>query len=247
VIADGLSSAECGTHAAPSISGRFPRISSGIEVAEATVPTPEGVLTMRMSVVTAAICAALSACGTANAQVRGGNFEGFGGTTFGTTTTAPTFGASVAFPLGDYVQIVGEAGRLSDIKAELLDDLLYIAPVDITMSAWYAEGGARFLGSRHSSVRPYVEGTAGIARLRPGISADGFLGALANTGLSFLDRREPMVGAGAGVLFQTGPVAFDVGYRYKRILANDGLSSAFALGNNGFDVNQLRVGVGVRF
>lgn len=202
---------------------------------------------MRMSVVTAAICAALSVCGTANAQMRGGNFEGFGGTTFGTTTTAPTFGAGVALPLGDNVQIVGEAGRLTDIKAPFLDDVLGLTPLDITMSAWYAEGGVRFLGSRHSAVRPYVEGTAGVARLRPGVGADGWLGALANTGLSFLDTTEPMVGAGTGVLFQTGPVAFDVGYRYKRILANDGLSSAFSLGRNGFDVNQLRVGVGVRF
>ena len=42
-------------------------------------------------------------------------------------------------------------------------------------------------------------------------------------------------------------MVFDVGYRYKRILARDGLSSAFSLGNNGFDVNQIRVGVGVRF
>ncbi len=202
---------------------------------------------MRMRVVTAAICTALSLGGTASAQTRGGNLEGFGGTTFGTNTTAPTFGGGVALPLGDFVQVVGEAGRLTDIKAPLLDDLLGLTPVDITMSAWYAEGGVRFLGSRHSAVRPYVEGTAGVARLRPGVGADGFLGALTNTGLSFLDTTEPMVGAGTGVLFQAGPVAFDLGYRYKRILANGALSSAFSLGRNGFDVNQVRVGVGVRF
>jgi hypothetical protein len=202
---------------------------------------------MRTSVVTAAICAALSVCGTANAQTGGGNFEGFGGTTFGTTTMAPTFGASVAVPLGDYVQILGEAGRLSDIKAELLDDLLYLAPVDMTMSAWYAEGGVRFLGPRHAVVRPYVEGTAGVARLRPGVGVEGLLGALTNTGLSFLDSTEPIVGVGTGVLLRAGPVDFDLGYRYKRILANGGLSSAFSLGGDGFDVNQVRVGVGVRF
>jgi hypothetical protein len=39
----------------------------------------------------------------------------------------------------------------------------------------------------------------------------------------------------------------DVGYRYKRILANGAVSSVYSLGNDGFDVNQVRVGVGVRF
>jgi hypothetical protein len=209
--------------------------------------TPEEVRTMRTSVVTAAICTALSLSVTANAQTRGGNFEGFGGTTFGTTTTAPTFGAAVAVPLGDYVQVVGEAGRLTDIKAELLEDLLYVAPFDMTMSAWYAEGGVRFLSSRHSAMRPYVEGTAGVARLRPSVGVDGVLGGLTNAGLSYLDTTEPIVGFGTGVLFQAGPVDFDLGYRYKRILANGALSSAFSLGGNGFDVNQVRVGVGFRF
>ena len=202
---------------------------------------------MRTSVVAAAICAALSVGATANAQTSGGNFEGFGGTTFGTTTNAPTFGGGVAVPLGDYVQVVGEAGRLADIKAPLLEEVLEYTAADVTMSAWYAEGGVRFLGSRHAAVRPYVEGTAGIARLKPGVRADGLLGALTNTGLSFLDETEPMVGAGGGVLLRAGPVDVDLGYRYKRILANGALSSAFSLGGNGFDVNQVRVGVGLRF
>jgi opacity protein-like surface antigen len=202
---------------------------------------------MRTTVVTAVICGALSLAGSASAQTRGGSFQGFGGTTFGTNATAPTFGASVAVPLSDHVQIVGEAGRLTDIKAPILDDLLDVAPVDFGMSAWYAEGGLRFLASRRSPVRPYVEATAGVARLRPSVGLDGWLGALTNAGLSFLDSTEPIVGAGTGVMFEAGPLSLDLGYRYKRILANDALSSVFSLGNDGFDVNQVRVGVGVRF
>jgi opacity protein-like surface antigen len=202
---------------------------------------------MRTTVVTAVVCAALSLAETASAQTRGGSFQGFGGTTFGTNATAPTFGAGVAVPLGDHVQVIGEAGRLTDIKAPILDDLLDLTPVDVGMSAWYAEGGLRFTGSRQSSVRPYVEATAGVARLKPGVGADGWLGALANTGLSFLGSTEPLVGAGAGVMFQAGPLALDLGYRYKRILADGGLPTAFALGNDGFDVNEVRVGIGVRF
>ena len=202
---------------------------------------------MRTTVATAAVCAALSLAATAGAQTRGGSFQGFGGTTFGSSANAPTFGAGVALPVGDYVQVIGEAGRLTDIKAPLLDDLIDLSPVDVGMSAWFAEGGLRFTASRHSAVRPYVEGTAGVARLKPTVGADGWLGALTNTGLSFLGSTEPLVGAGAGVMFQAGPLAVDLGYRYKRILADDAIASAFSLGNDDFDVNQVRVGVGVRF
>jgi hypothetical protein len=202
---------------------------------------------MRTTVVTAAVCAVLSCAGTASAQSLGGSFTGFGGTTFGSTATSPTFGAGVAIPAGDHVQVIGEAGRLTDIKAPILDELIDLTPVDVGMSAWYAEGGLRFTGSRHSAVRPYVEATAGVARLKPGVGVDGWLGALTNTGLSFLGSTEPLVGAGGGVLLQAGPVAVDLGYRYKRILADGAVASAFSLGNGGFDVNQVRVGIGVRF
>jgi opacity protein-like surface antigen len=202
---------------------------------------------MRTTVATAAVCAALSLAATAGAQTRGGSFQGFGGTTFGSSTSAPTFGAGVAVPVGDYVQVIGEAGRLTDITAPLLGELIDLTPVDVGMSAWYAEGGFRFTASRHSAVRPYVEGTAGVARLRPTVGADGWLGALTNTGLSFLGSTEPLVGAGAGVMFQAGPLALDLGYRYQRILADGPIASAFSLGDDGFDVNQVRVGVGVRF
>jgi opacity protein-like surface antigen len=184
---------------------------------------------------------------SAAAQTRGGHIEGFGGTTFGTSASAPTFGASVAVPLGDNVQVLGEAGRLTDIKASLLDSALDFTDLDVGMSAWYAEGGVRFIGSRHSAVRPYAQATAGVARLKPSVGVDGWLGAITNTGLTFLSQTEPLVGAGAGVIVQGGPLMVDLGYRYKKILAGGGLSSAFALGTDGFDVNQVRVGVGVRF
>ena len=188
------------------------------------------------------LCAA-----TANAQIRGGQVQGFGGTTFGTTATAPTFGGSVAFPLGEHLQIVGEGGRLTDIKASLLDQALDFTPLDVGMSAWYAEGGVRVLGSSHSALRPYAEATAGVARLQPTVGLDGWVGALTNTGLAFLSETNPMVGGGAGVLVQAGPLAFDVGYRYKRIIGAGPIASAMSLGNDGYDVNQVRIGVGVRF
>jgi opacity protein-like surface antigen len=183
----------------------------------------------------------------ASAQSRGGAIQGFGGTTFGTSASAPTFGGNIAFPLGDHVQLVGEAGRMTDIKARLLDDLVDLSPADIGLAAWYAEGGVRFTGSRQMAVRPYVEATAGVARLKPSVGVDGWLGALTNTGLSFLGSTETLVGAGGGVIVEGGPVVVDVGYRYKRILADSALATVFALGDDGLNVNQVRVGVGFRF
>ena len=181
------------------------------------------------------------------AQTRGGQVQGFGGTTFGTTATAPTFGAGVALPLGDHMQVVGEGGRLTDIKASLLDNALDLTPLDVGMSAWYAEGGLRVLASRHSAVRPYVEATAGVARLNPTVGLDGWLGALTNSGLAFLGSTDPLVGVGGGVILQGGPIALDAGYRYKKIFAGSALATAFALGNDGFDIHQARIGIGVRF
>src|SRR5262245_61830768 len=116
------------------------------------------------------------------------------------------------------------------------------------VAATYGEGGLRFAGSRHSAVRPYAEGTFGVARLSPTVrGADGLIGALTAAELSFLHTTEPMFGAGGGVMFQAGALSVDLGYRYKRILTDDALSSAFSLGHEGFDGNQVRVGVGVAF
>jgi hypothetical protein len=201
---------------------------------------------MRRYLMPAIVTGLLLSSSLAEAQARGGQFEGFGGVTVGNTAAAPMFGASIAAPLGDHLQLIGEAGRLSDIKSSLLDTALDFTPVNVRMSAWYGEGGLRLIGSRHSIVRPYAEATAGIARLTPSIRDGGQFGAVANTALAFLGQTEPLFGVGAGVIVQGGPLVLDVGYRYKRILAG-GLSSAFALGSDAFEVNQVRVGVGVRF
>jgi opacity protein-like surface antigen len=56
-----------------------------------------------------------------------------------------------------------------------------------------------------------------------------------------------MVGAGAGVMLQSGPLVVDAGYRYKSVLSTNGLTSAFTLGNEAIEVNQFRVGVGIGF
>jgi opacity protein-like surface antigen len=198
-------------------------------------------------------CAAILVClapAAALAQGTDKSIQGFGGLTFGTssvvgTSTASTFGGRITAGLTPNIEIIGEAGRMTDIKPPLLD-LLDYTPVDLQIRAWYGEGGVRFIASPRSAVRPYAEATAGFARLSPTLSGiNGRAGAVIDTGLAFLNRTEPLLGAGGGVVFQGGPISLDVGYRYKKILAT-GVSSALN-GGNPYQVNQVRVGLGYRF
>jgi opacity protein-like surface antigen len=64
--------------------------------------------------------------------------------------------------------------------------------------------------------------------------------------LGLTDTRDPMVGAGGGVLIQAGALHFDVGYRYKRIMANSAVSSLLSAGSE-LQSHQVRFGAGVRF
>jgi opacity protein-like surface antigen len=202
----------------------------------------------RVFLFAAAVCGLLLFSSDAGAQTRRSHVEGFGGMTFGgNTASAPTFGGSIALPLTDNIQIIGEAGRLSDIKSSLLDAATTFTPIDVRLSAWYGEGGVRFIASPRSAIRPYVEATAGFARLTAGVHGAGQLGAIANTALVFLGGNEPVLGAGAGVLLQSGPLLVDAGYRYKKFGSGNAIASALTLGGNAIEVHQLRVGVGIRF
>ena len=205
---------------------------------------------MRQLLMVSATLIALAVPSVARAQNGNTSVQGFGGLTFGTssvlgTSTASTFGGSIAAGLTPNIQIVGEVGRLSDIKPPLLD-LLDFTPFDLRVSAWYGEAGVRFIASPHSNVRPYAEATAGMARLNTGLSGfGGRTDAVLDAGLGFLNRTEPLLGVGGGVVVQGGPIALDIGYRYKKIMAT-GVASALNA-RNAYQVNEVRIGVGVRF
>lgn len=202
----------------------------------------------RVLLYAAAACGVLVFSADAGAQTRRSQIEGFGGMTFGNNaTSAPTFGGSIALPLTDNIQVIGEAGRLSDLKSSILDLVTDFSPVDVRLSAWYGEGGVRFIASPRSAVRPYAEATAGFARLNAGIHGAGTFGGIANTALGFLGSNEPILGAGAGVMLQGGPLLVDAGYRYKKISAGNSIASALTLSGDAIEVNQFRVGVGIRF
>jgi opacity protein-like surface antigen len=187
----------------------------------------------------------------AGAQSANTSVLGFGGLTFSTssalegTSTAPTLGGLVSAGLTPNVQVIGEIGRMSDIRPALYD-LLDLTPVDLRISAWYGEGGVRFITSPRSAVRPYAQATAGFARLSPGFSGlGGNPDALIGTGLAFLRRTEPLLGVGAGVLLEHGPLSVDAGYRFTKITAT-GVASVINAGN-AYQVNEARIGLGVRF
>ena len=185
----------------------------------------------------------------ASAQQRS-DVQGFGGLTFGTSTfgtaASSTFGGRVNIGLTDNLQIIGEGGRMADIKSPLFD-VLDFTDIGVRVTAFYGEGGVRVIGSPNSAVRPYAEATAGFARLNAGISGlGGNVGPIVNAGLNFINRTQPMLGAGGGVLLQTGPMSVDLGYRYKRISAGNTIASALNA-NNAYQINQVRVGIGFRF
>src|SRR5438105_2622495 len=84
-----------------------------------------------------------------------------------------------------------------------------------------------------------------------GLTADisGFSGrtdALINTGLNIVNRAEPMLGVGGGIEIHGGRLSVDLGYRYKKISAGNTIASALNAGHD-YRINQVRVGIGVRF
>ena len=157
------------------------------------------------------------------------------------------FGGRVSFDALPALQLFGEFGRLGNVMPPLLDVGLAFTRLDLTASAFYGEGGVRLLAAPHSAVTPYVEGTAGVAHLRFGASGFGSTtDAIVRAALNLVDTRDPLFGVGGGLLIQSGPLRFDVGYRYKRIVANDALSAVIGAGQQ-LQSHQIRFGAGVRF
>jgi opacity protein-like surface antigen len=180
------------------------------------------------------------------AYAQRGQVQGFGGLTFGDVTSSSTFGGGFAAPLTENIEIIGEGGRMTDVMPSLIGTIVDFTPVDLRVSAWYGEAGVRLIGSSHRAVRPYGEATAGFARLTTGFNGAGNRAdEIINRGLGFVGRTEPLLGAGAGVLLQGGPVFLDLGYRYKKILTRDSLQSLLTGGD--VSVNQVRIGLGIRF
>jgi len=168
-------------------------------------------------------------------------------TSFGDSGIPFDFGGRVGFEVLPGVQVMGEFGRLGNVMPDLIGIGLGLTGLNLKASAFYGEGGVRLLASPRSAVSPYVEGSAGVAHLQFGVNGFGSAtDAIVRTALSFVDTSDPIVGGGGGVLLHGGPLQIDLGYRYKRILAGNTLSSILSTGDQ-LDVHQLRFGVGLRF
>ena len=188
--------------------------------------------------------------GRASAQT---SLDGFGAlsmnqlTSFDESGVPLDFGGRVSFDLVPALQLVGEFGRIGNVLPEAVSIPLSFAPVGLNVSAFYGEGGVRLLAAPESAVTPYIEGTAGVAHLRFGVSGlGGTANTIARAALNLVDTREPMLGGGGGILLQAGAVHVDLGYRYKRILGEGLLSSVLGVGQD-LQAHQVRFGLGVRF
>ena len=183
----------------------------------------------------------------ASAQERGSFVQGFGGLRLGSTASTDTaVGGLVAGSLTPNIQVVGEAGRISNVLPPTVDTLLAFSPIGVGLSSWYGQGGVRFT-SATSGIRPYAETSAGFARLHTDVtgfgSGNGSL--LTNAALRFLDRTYPMATVGGGATFEGGRFVADVGYRYRRIFSNEWVT-LLSLGQP-LNVSEVRIGVGIRF
>src|SRR5438874_8675580 len=106
----------------------------------------------------------LSTASAASAQEHTAFVQGFGGLRLGTVAVTNTaFGGVVGGDIIPGLQVIGEAGRLSDVLPNTVDTLLVFSPIGFQLSAWYAQGGVRITTPGRSPVRPYVETSAGIA------------------------------------------------------------------------------------
>ena len=178
----------------------------------------------------------------------GASIGGFGGVALtALPSQPPSLGGTVTFPLAPGIQVVGEVGRIGNVLPALANTVFSVAQADLRASAFYGEAGVRLLVSPGATVTPYVDATAGMARLDVSSARFGTIGnAAASLALDLAGRTTPMAGAGGGILVRGGPIVFDVGYRYKQLFANDVVQAVIGLGQP-LRTHHVRAGIGVRF
>ena len=156
-------------------------------------------------------------------------------------------GGRVAFNIVPGFQAIGEVGRLGNVLPPIVRSIIGLSPYAVRASAFYGEGGVRVFAAPHSAVSPYVESTMGMAHLNLRLGSVGATqNDLVNLGLAFVNRTSPIAGLGGGVMMRTGPLTFDVGYRYKKIFARDFVGTLLGSGES-LKSQQVSFGVGVRF
>jgi len=166
--------------------------------------------------------------------------DGIGGVTF-SHEPGGLWGAGVSIRASRHVQVLGEAGRLTNVLPKSMSDDLNSAAETLvanggspfiftaTMPATYGLGTVRITSTpTHSGLAPFVEGGAGFAHVTPNVSAQSAGLDATDTLLSSVTtpiiatQTKPMFTVGGGLSIQAGKrSAVDLGYRYGRILTDD--------------------------
>lgn len=189
---------------------------------------------------------------TPHSSAAQGSIDGFGAlslnhfSSLDGSTLPFDFGGRLSVDLVPGIQAIGEFGRIGNVLPTMTALPLAVLPFDVRASAFYGEGGVRFLTAPRSAVTPYVEASAGIARVNLNISGFGAADAFTRAALNSLDSTEPIAGVGGGVMFRGGPLLIDVGYRYKQIFADRLVGTLLSAGQD-LRSHQVRFGMGVRF
>jgi hypothetical protein len=189
------------------------------------------------------------------AQDRTASAVGFGGLSVNSFTSSSStassfsridFGVDIAKELTPNIQAIGEFGHIGNMLPSLESGLLSLTSYDLRVSAFYGEGGVRLLAAPGSGVNPYVEATAGIARLMPQASGFGSTADALVAGLGLFHSTDPILGFGGGILLRGGPVVADISYRYKQVAGGDSFVNLLSPGQP-LRAHQARFGIGVRF
>jgi opacity protein-like surface antigen len=171
----------------------------------------------------------------AAAQTGGVLVSALGGATVG-TTSGPVVAGRVSGDFAGGIQPFGEVGWVGDALPnsfrDFVDDVIDefgVGPVDVDLNlrAVYGLFGVRWVPDADASVRPYVEGGIGVARLSASFSVR--IG-----GIEFTEddvpfgvptsETEPALGFGGGVIMPLTPrVALDLGYRYVFISSGENI------------------------
>ena len=182
------------------------------------------------------------------AQAHQSFIQGFGGLRLATAPSlTPTVGGTVGVGLTPYIQVIGEAGHISDVLPSTIETLMTVSPVTIHRSALYGEGGVRLTTGPAGHVGVYGETLFGAARLNTSVSGLGSArtDAITNLALRFVNTTSQIGALGTGVILQGGPVVATIGYRYTRFFSDNVLDTLLSAGHS--DINEARVSFGFRF
>jgi opacity protein-like surface antigen len=179
-----------------------------------------------------------------SAWAQGSGFvRGLGGITFGTETSS-IIGGEAGFNIGSRLQLVVDVGRMQNVMPKEIKDQLddftrlfnieFGVPleVDVKIPAFYGSGGLRYTVPRSGAVSPFVEVSAGVARISADVHAELF-GVDISRDVEDEAGLEPdnnfLFGLGGGIAVDmTESVGLDLGYRYHRIATDDPVVNASA-------------------